>query len=204
LKTKEESMKRTLFNVAVILPLLVAAFLFGVRYGHVKRQSSDQRCEQRATASASQSEQVAGMTYIMQWDDTTKKLLFNGQPLSHWANTGSWKWSSRRFRVESPAPAAVDGPDEYSFHVVPCRGSVDERDAAGLLNRNGQLRYLLDWDDHTERFLFHGEPTKHWGTYNSLIASNESLPASSPSYPSPWEATLPGCNTINTRQSRIR
>ena len=145
-------MKRTFLAVAVVVASLVAVFFLGVGLGNCdEERHGDRPAEFGLTFSSSHVSSDTSTKYVMQWDDTSKKLLFDGQAISHAAKTFVTINGYQRFRVETSAPAP-DHADEYSFDVESIGNPGISLDSG---KHDGQLHYHIQWDESKRRFLFY-------------------------------------------------
>ena len=98
-----------------------------------------------------------GPAFAMQWNDTCKKLLFDGFPVCHAKPVVHYGYSGGgRVGFVDPAPLisstpAASHPDEYSFDVGDV-GSLAISAAAS--KHDGQTRYGMEWSDVENKFEF--------------------------------------------------
>jgi hypothetical protein len=146
-------MKRASREIAIVATLLMTVLLSGmalVRNGHIRTEQKDAEPSMNLLLPQSSSEPET--KYVMQWDDASKKLLFDGQAVSHAAPT-SVIVNHTRFLIEKVAPAP-DRPDQYSFDIGIVGNFASPSDSSKY---DGQLHYGMQWEDAKERFVF-GEP----------------------------------------------
>ena len=78
-------MKRISFAIAVFVVTLLAVVSLCGMHCDERRQESKQPRRKRAESASNRSSQVSwesGIKFVMQWDDASKKLLFDGYPIS--------------------------------------------------------------------------------------------------------------------------
>jgi hypothetical protein len=96
------------------------------------------------------------MAYAMQWDDVSKKLLFDGMAIHHDTGrpvydrfNGNGTIRGMNFRHEMSLAPPPKHPDEYSFDAGTIGDFCDVQDPSV---HNGRLRFCVEWDDSRERF----------------------------------------------------
>jgi hypothetical protein len=140
-------MKKRLLTTSAAAVLLAGGAFFALQLANCG--------EQRATAKHAKVDilsslwtdcDVHDMAYAMQWDDVSKKLLFDGMAICHdKPRLCHINFSDGREFVPPPKH-----PDEYSFDA----GTIGDFCAVQDLSiHNGQIRFCLEWDDSQERFL---------------------------------------------------
>ena len=166
-------MKRTTLAIAVVATTLATDLLVAVRYGDCKEEQNAEKCA--ALSSSLFSSQVSSDTetkFVMQWDDASKKLLFDGQAISHDTRAPIYDRFSGgtirgfRFRDASSidlAPA-TDRPDEYSLDVGIIGNLASLSDS---IKRDGRLHYHVQWDDSKNSWVFEDPRTQE--VYQSFV-----------------------------------
>jgi hypothetical protein len=90
----------------------------------------------------------ATIDFAMQWDNASKKLLFDGQAVCHDKPTG-FKLNGCNITVEKQFVTPPTRPDEYSFDAAAIGGFNIVRDPSV---HNGRVCFCVEWDEWQERF----------------------------------------------------
>jgi hypothetical protein len=156
-----KSMRRTSLTAAILAVSLAAVFFSGMGLGNPgeKERHGDKGSEFGVNVCSWQISWDSGAKYDMQWDETSKKLLFEGQAISHETPAPAYDRANAygtirgfRFRGASSIDLtpARKHPDQYSFDA----GSPGASGVLSELNEHdGQLHYCLQWDDSKEWFV---------------------------------------------------
>lgn len=183
-------MKRTILNVAVIVPSLAVAFWLGMRCGDAAKERIDDHhtiarlCPIMTSANevlhaeeSANSEMPFGrVRYQIGWDQYREHFLIDGQTIDElnaavWRNDRVWaNWSgSRRFRIERPAEPTVffwntaHTRVKRRFDANEYQSAPDERDS--------EIHYRIKWDAATDQFIFEGFE-KPFNRYPFSLADN--------------------------------
>ena len=153
-------MKRTYLAVAFVAASLAVVLFSGIALGRNGRVRIEKKIDEgRMSLLSPQISWEEETKYVMQWDDASKKLLFDGQAISHETKAPIYDRFSGgtirgfRFRGASsidlaPAP---DHPDQYSFDV----GTIGNFGGLSKSSKHdGQLHYHVEWDDAKECCVF--------------------------------------------------
>jgi hypothetical protein len=151
-------MKKTFLVVAVVTTSLLAVLFSGMALGRDGRDKLERESIAPSLNHFSpQATWEVEIKYVVQWDDASKKLLIDGQAISHETNKPTYDHSAGgsvrgfRFRGAVDLTPASDHPDQYSFDVGTIGnfvGSVESNQHDGLLH------YYVHWDDSKKCFVF--------------------------------------------------
>jgi hypothetical protein len=97
--------------------------------------------------------------FIMQWDDTKKKLVFNGCAIPH--ACGAMKITTARKTVCGLTKFSGDTKDEYSFETPSTEELCGDRAADRSVGQDGNMRYAIEWDEEGGRYLINGLPIEY-------------------------------------------
>jgi hypothetical protein len=101
------------------------------------------------------SDSNTGVEFVMQWDDASKKLLFDGQAICH-DKPKRFPFNSGYITDVSDVVPAPKRPDQYSFDV----GTIGDLGvSSNSMKQDGRLHYGIQWDDSKERFMIEKRPT---------------------------------------------
>jgi hypothetical protein len=133
---ESKMMKRTLVNIAVVVPSLLVAFVLGARCGDLRRdcvghgRTIAQGSRENtlvdmmfgAEALTNTAKRCGQVGYQIEWDQDKASFLVNGQSLekdklasAHWRNASMASSNGRRFRIETPTePPVVNWNTAYT------------------------------------------------------------------------------------------
>jgi hypothetical protein len=92
--------------------------------------------------------------YIMQWDETKKKLVFNGRAIPH--ACGATTITTVRGTVCGLTKFSGDMKDEYSFDVPSAEEIRGDHVADRSAGQNGAILFDIQWNQEKQRFLING------------------------------------------------
>jgi hypothetical protein len=145
-------MHKTSLVATVLLASLIAASFCCMRSGDCGEKRN--AC-QWPHVSLKCSPQVAwddGVTFVMQWNDACKKMVFDGHPLSHGCRHVA---SCRYVCIADPVEPPLDKKDQYSFDA----GSVGvPADSTASSNQDGRLHFVIEWSDSRNWFAIAEPP----------------------------------------------
>jgi hypothetical protein len=151
-------MQRTAFAIAAIAVAIAFVSLCGMHWDNCKEQQHAGNCTGMSLNCSPRGPWDSGMTFVMQWNDACKKLVFEGRPICHAKPAVRYGYcGGGRVEIVDPAPLispalAADHPDEYSFDVQNI-GNLDGLSDSTV--HDGQIRYGMEWNDGRDAFVFH-------------------------------------------------
>jgi hypothetical protein len=171
-------MKKRLLTTSAAAVLLAGGAFFALQLANCG--------EQRATAKYAKVDilsslwtdrDVHDMAYAMQWDDVSKKLLFDGMAIRHDTGrpvydrfNGNGTIRGMNFRREMSFVPPPKHPDEYSFDA----GTIGELGGPTKTKKeDGQIYYRMQWDESREWFVF--EETNLWEPGRSFAGGYSSF-----------------------------
>lgn len=144
-------MKKTFLAVAIVAVSLVVILCLSIDGGDCQEKKPGRKHHELTLNLSPQVLWANEIKYAMQWDDTSKKLLFNGRAASHATATMVYREYGR---VRITDPGDDDAPAyEYSFDV---EGVGDTGVSSDFGNKDGQLQYNIQWNDAKEQFMYPG------------------------------------------------
>jgi hypothetical protein len=151
-------MKKHLLSTAAAVVLLAGGTFFALQFANCGKQQQELERSEANVAPSRLSDSYAGIEYEMQWNQASRKLLFDGMAIHHETeqekaareglNRMSWRPRFAREMMLVPPPKH---PDEYSFDA----GTIGDLGRSSQAGRyDGQLHYHIEWDDAKNRCVF--------------------------------------------------
>jgi hypothetical protein len=140
-------MKRTSFAVTLVV-VLISGVALG-RNGRVRIEKKSD--EVRLSLLSSQISWETETKYVMQWDERSKRLLFDGLLASPRVVKPQFHHYAH-YNITNPDSMPPIAPDEHSFDA----GTVGRlANLSESKKSDGRLHYHIQWDDSKETFVFH-------------------------------------------------
>jgi hypothetical protein len=145
-------MQRTPFAIAVFVVAIVMISFCRVHRSNCEEERQAGNWTEISLNRSLQVPRESGTTFVMQWNDACKKLIFDGHPLSH----GCRPVASRPdVCIADPIQPPLDKKDQYSFDA----GSFGvPADSTPSRNQDGRLRFAIEWSESRNWFAIPEPP----------------------------------------------
>jgi hypothetical protein len=156
------NMKKHLLATAAGVAFFAGVAVFALQQANCGEKRAKTERSKADVVPSRLSDSDAGLEYVMQWDDASKKLLFEGQAIHHDTEREMLAFErlnkSRHINIgrEMRLVPPPKRPDQYSFDV----GTIGEiGNPTKATMQNGRLDFHIQWDESTERFICEKKPT---------------------------------------------
>jgi hypothetical protein len=152
-------MKTSLLTTSAAVVLLAGGAFFALQLANCGEQRPKIEHSKIDIVPSRLSDSDLHLDFAMQWDDASKKLLFDGMAIQHGAEKPAYNRFNGNgtirgfcFRREMSLAPPPKRPDEYSFDAGTIGDFRVERDRSV---HNGRVCFCVEWDDSKERFSIH-------------------------------------------------
>jgi hypothetical protein len=143
-------MNKNYFAIAVGAALLVGAALSVVQPGKHGEQRHGAKYSSTTVVPSRLRDSDATIAFVMQWDERSKRLLFDGQAICH-DKPSCFRLNGCNISIEKPFVPPSKCPDRYSFDA----GTIGELLAsASVQKQDGRIHYRIQWNESKEWFIF--------------------------------------------------
>jgi hypothetical protein len=141
-------MNKNCFAIAVSAALIAGVAFSAVLPGDCGERRGNAERSKAEVVPSRLSDSDATIDFVMQWDNASKKLLFDGQAVCHDKPTG-FKLNGCNITLEMQFVPPPKCPDEYSLDAGASGDFNIVRDPSV---HNGRVCFCIEWDDSRERF----------------------------------------------------